>query len=149
MKNNRGVTLMSVMIYVIGMTIVLGVMATLISFFYNNVDVNSINDNSSTQYTKFSSVFVEEINQENNYIIDCKTFGENNDKISYIIFSSGNQYTFMKESGSVYKNSVRICDNIEDCDFSYSLVDSKYFVKVNFITEGLDLSGENAVVYNF
>ena len=33
MRNNSGVTLMSVMIYVIGMTIVLGVMATLVSFF--------------------------------------------------------------------------------------------------------------------
>lgn len=149
MRDNSGVTLMSVMIYVIGMTIVLGLMATLVSFFYNNVDVNSISNNSSTQYTKFSSVFVEEINRENNYIIDCKSLGENNDELSYIIFSSGNQYTFMRESGSVYKNNVRICDGVEECDFSYSFVDSKYFVKVNFRTEGLDLSGENAVVYNF
>lgn len=149
MRNNSGVTLMSVMIYVIGMTIVLGVMATLVSFFYNNIDVNSINNDSSIQYTKFSSVFVEEINRENNYIIDCKTLRENNDKLSYIIFSSGNQYTFMRESASVYKNNVKICDSIEECDFSYSFVDSKYFVKVNFRTDGLDLSGENAVVYNF
>lgn len=146
MKNNRGVTLTSLIIYIIGMAIVIGVISTLTSFFYKNIDVSKINDDSGTQYTKFSSVFLEEINKENNYVIDCKTVVENDKKTSYIIFSTGNQYTF--KNNSIYKNKIKICQNIDDCDFSYSFIDSIYKIKVNFKTKSIDMTGDNAVIYN-
>ena len=146
MKNNRGVTLTSILIYVIGMAIVIGIISSLTSFFYKNIDVSEINDDSATQYTKFSSIFLEEINKENNAVIDCKTTTENGEKISYIIFYTGNQYTF--KNNSIYKNKIKICQNIDDCDFSYSFVDSIYKIKVNFKTKTIDMTGDNAVVYN-
>lgn len=146
MKNNRGVTLTSVIIYIIGMAIVIGIISTLTSFFYKNIDISAINDDSGTQYTKFSSIFLEEINKENNYVIDCKTIVENDKKTSYIIFSDGNQYTF--KNNSIYKNKIKICQNIDDCDFSYSFVDSTYKIKVNFKTKSIDMTGDNAVIYN-
>lgn len=146
MKNNKGVTLTSVIIYVIGMAIVIGTISTLTSFFYNNIEISEINDDSASQYTKFSSIFLEEINKENNSIIDCKTITENNEKVSYIIFYTGNQYTF--KNNSIYKNKNKICQNIEDCDFSYSFEDSVYKIKVNFKTKTIDMTGNSAVVYN-
>ena len=81
--------------------------------------------------------------------MECKTFLENEYKVSYIIFSSGNQYTFKGENKSIYKNNIKICDNVEDCDFSYSFVDSKYMVKVNFKTNSIDMSGDNAITYYY
>lgn len=146
MKNNSGVTLTSVIIYIIGMAIVIGVISTLTSFFYKNIDISEINDDSTTQYTKFSSIFLEETNKENNYVIDCKTVVENDKKTSYIIFSTGNQYTF--KNNSIYKNKIKICQNIDDCDFSYSFVDSIYKIKVNFKNKSIDMTGDNAVIYN-
>ena len=146
MKNNKGVTLTSVIIYVIGMSIVVGIISTLTSFFYKNIDVSKINDDSATQYTKFSSIFLEEINKENNYVIDCKTITEDDKKISYMIFATGNQYTF--KNNSIYKNKIKICQNIDDCEFSYLFVDSIYKIKVNFKTKTIDMTGDNAVVYN-
>lgn len=143
MKNNKGITLTSLIIYVIGMTIMVATIATLTSFFYKNIDIGDIN-NDTTQYTKFSSIFLGEINRKNNSVIDCKSLA---DGVSYIIFSSGNQYTFNEDSKSIYKNNVKICDNVEICDFSYSFEDSKYKVKVSFKTASIDLSGENAVEY--
>lgn len=144
MKNNKGITLTSLIIYVIGMTIMISTVATLTSFFYKNIDIESIN-NDTTQYTKFSSIFSEEINRENNYVIDCKSLKEEE---SYIIFSSGNQYTFNINSKKIYKNNVKICDNVETCDFSYTFIDSKYKIKVNFKTANIDMTGNNAIVYN-
>lgn len=146
MRNNRGTTLTSLIIYVIGMVIVVSIISTLTAFFYKNIDITDINDTTS-QYTKFSSIFLNEINRENNSIVECKTFLENEYKVSYIIFSSGNQYTFKGENKSIYKNNIKICDNVEDCDFSYSFVDSKYMVKVNFKTNSIDMSGDNAITY--
>lgn len=146
MKNNTGITLISLLLYVIGMTIVVGTIATLTSYFYKNINVGDIED-TTTQYTKFSSIFSEDINKKNNSVIDSKTIEENGTKVSYIIFSSGNQYTFKSENKSIYKNNIKICDNVEDCDFSYWFVDSKYSVKVNFKTKKLNMTGDNAVTY--
>lgn len=146
MKNNKGITLTSLIIYVIGMTIVVGIIATLTSFFYKNIDIENINNDTIAEYTKFTSVFTNEINQENNRVIDCKTT-ENEQKISYIIFSSGNQYTFQSSNKSIYKNKIKICENIEDCDFIYNFVDSKYKITVNFKTKDIDMTGNNAMTY--
>lgn len=144
MRDNKGITLTSLIIYVIGMTIMVATIATLTSFFYKNIDIGDINSD-TTQYTKFSSIFSEEINTRNNVIIDCKSLTE---EVSYIIFSSGNQYTFNKNSKAIYKNNVKICDNVETCDFSYTFIDSKYKIKVNFKTASIDMTGDNAIVYN-
>lgn len=142
MKNNRGVTLTSVMIYVLGMTIIIGLVATITSFFYKNINIEDINKD-TTQYTKFSSIFLEEINKQNNNIIDYKEIGQ--DGISYIIFSTGNQYTFMKENNCIYKNKIKICENIESCSFSVTFVDSIYKIKVKLNTE---IIGEQILEYN-
>lgn len=144
MKNNKGITLTSLIIYVTGMMIVVVTIATLTSFFYKNIDAKEIN-NDTTQYTKFSSMMAEEINRGNNSIVDCKALSNG---ISYIIFSSGNQYTFNENSKSIYKGNVKICDNVELCDFSYTYEDSKYKIKIDFKTSNIDMSDNNAIVYN-
>lgn len=144
MKSNKGVTLTSLIIYVIGMTIMVSIIATLTSFFYKNIDIGDINSN-TTQYTKFTSILSEEVNKKNNSVIDCQSL---TDGVSYIVFSSGNQYTFNQESKSVYRNNVKICDNIDTCDFSYTYIDSKYKIKVSFITANIDMTGSNSIVYN-
>ena len=143
MKNNKGITLTSLIVYVIGLTIMVATIATLTSFFYKNIDVGDINSD-TTQYTKFSSIFSEEINMENNTVIDCKSLANG---VSYIVFSTGNQYTFNENSNSIYKNNVKVCDNVELCDFSYTFVDSKYKIKVGFKTANIDMSGEKAIEY--
>lgn len=139
MKSSKGITLTSLIIYIIGMVIMLGTIANLTSFFYKNINIEQINDD-TTQYTKFSSMFLEEINNENNYLIDCKTTTdtESGIKVSYIIFSSGNQYTYTSENNCIYKNNIKICGNVENCDFSYNFADSKYFISVNFKTKVID-----------
>ena len=144
MKTNKGITLISLITYIIGLTIVLALIATLTSFFYKNISAKDINSD-TTQYTKFSSTFLEETNNKKNSVIDCKPI---TDGVSYIIFSSGNQYTFDENSKSIYKNNFKICDNVEICDFSYTFVDSKYKIKVNFKTSSIEMLGDNAIIYN-
>ena len=56
MKNNKGITLTSLIIYVTGMMIVVVTIATLTSFFYKNVNVGNISKD-TTQYTQFSNIF--------------------------------------------------------------------------------------------
>ena len=144
MRNNKGITLISLITYIIGLTIVLALIATLTSFFYKNISAKDINSD-TTQYTKFSSIFIEETNNKKNSVISCQSM---TDGISYIVFSSGNQYTFDENSKSIYKNNFKICNNVEICDFSYTFVDTKYKIKVDFKTSNIEMLGNNAIIYN-
>ncbi len=152
MKNNKGITLTSLIIYIIGMLIVIATIATLTSFFYKNVDINELDKTDTEQFTEFSSVFTKEISQKNNKIIDCKITKDiidgNEYKINYIIFSSGNQYTYKQENNTIYKNNIKICAGVEECNFSYTFINSTYQIKVNFKTKDLDMTNENAITYN-
>lgn len=147
MSDNKGITMTSLIIYVLGMVIAVSIIATLTSFFYKNVNVGNISKD-TTQYTQFSNIFSKEIERKNNKVVDCKTTEEDGNKISYIIFSSGNQYTYKSQNKSVYKNKVRICQNVENCEFSYTFTDSIYSVKVEFKTDIIDMTGNNAITYN-
>ena len=147
MKNNRGITLTSLIIYVIGMVIVVSLIATLTTFFYKNVNVDNISKD-TTQYTKFSNLFLDEINKKDNEIVECKTTEEDVQKISYIIFSDGNQYTYKAENKSIYKNKIKICKDVEECEFSYIYIDSTYQIKINFKTSSVNMTGDNAMVYS-
>ena len=73
MKNNRGITLTSVMIYVIGMVLAIGVIATITSYFYSNVNIESLNSDAATQFTTFSGIFSYEINLLDNKVVNCVT----------------------------------------------------------------------------
>ena len=147
MKDNRGITLTSLIIYVIGMVIVVSLIATLTTFFYKNVNVDNISKD-TTQYTKFSNLFLDEINKKDNDIVECKTTEEDGQKISYIIFSDGNQYTYKAENKSIYKNKIKICKDVEECEFSYIYIDSTYQIKINFKTSSVNMTGDNAMVYS-
>ena len=133
MKGNRGVTLTSLIVYIIGMLIMLATLATLRTFFSKNIDIRAINDD-TIQYSKFASAFSTETNTKDNKVIECRTqIDEKGEKVSYIVFSSGNQYKY------------KICESIQNCEFSFD--NNKNTITVEFKTNSIDLTGDNAVTY--
>ena len=113
MKNQKGVTLISLTIYIIVLLIIITIISILSSYFYKNINLNSVKENLNQQYTKFNSYFVEEINQKDNQIIEI---GQTSTQ-KYLIFSSGNQYTYIPENESIYMNRIKIAKDITDCQF--------------------------------
>ncbi len=138
MQSEKGITLVSVIIYVIAMLIIISVITVLTSYFYQNVDINSVSENLNQQYTRFNTYFTEEVNKKGNKIL---AIGENesttgNDTQKYIVFSSGNQYTYIPANNAIYVNTISIAENIEDCTFEKIKEDNKTKVKVT-------MQGEN------
>lgn len=114
MKSEKGVTLISLIIYVIVMTIVIGIMAILSSFFYKNTkDIRDINP--LTEYTKFNSFFSEEVNFSNIKIVECVNSEDKG--YNYVVFDNGVQFTFIGENKGIYRNQAKICSNIIACEF--------------------------------
>ena len=123
MKSEKGITLISLTVYIIVMTIVVGVVAMITTFFYKNTkgirEVDSI-----TEYTTFNSYFSEEINHSNLKVSVCDSDG------NYIVFNNGVQYTFIPENKGIYRNKVKICRNIDNCKFSEEIKNGKSVITV-------------------
>lgn len=117
MKSEKGVTLISLTIYIIAMTIVIAVVAIISTFFYKNTHKVSSLVDPLTEYTKFNRFFSEEVNQSNRKILDCKE--------NWVAFDSGMQYTFIAENKAIYRNQVKICANVEKCVFEQQIKNGK------------------------
>ena len=144
MKSSKGITLISLITYIVGMVIAVAIISTITTYFSKNVSLSDLK-NTEIEYSKFSSVFTKEIHIKNNKVIECYTQGEGKKKISYIIFSTGNQYTYMAQDKSIFKNKIKICENVEDCEFNYNNL--KHEITVSFKTNSTDLTGENKIKY--
>lgn len=122
MCNNKGITTTSLMIYVIAMLIVIGIIATITSFFYTNV-IN-LEDN-AIEIIKFNMYFLQEIKKENNAIaklaLDSNSTTPNT--LDYITFKTGNTFTY--KNNSIYYNSNKICGNIKNFSLKVSEIDDK------------------------
>lgn len=118
MQGEKGITLISITIYVIVMLIVVSVITVLTSYFYTNVDINSVSEDLNQQYTKFNSYFTEEVNKKGNKLLKIGQIESDTENQNYIIFSSGNQYTYVPQNQGIYRNQVKIAQNITGCTFS-------------------------------
>jgi len=125
MKSCRGVTTTSLIIYVIAMLMVIGIIATINSFFYTNV--MNLEDSSAniSEITKFNMYFLQEVKNDNNTIVNLN---ENS-----IVFSTGNAFTF--QDNSIYYNNIRICENIRNLQFTIEEINNKQVINV-LITVG-------------
>lgn len=133
MQNEKGVTLISVTIYIIVMLIIVAVISVLTSYFYTNIDINAVSEDLNQEYTRFNSYFTEEVNKKGNTIVDI---GET-DTQRYVLFSSGNQYTYIPEQG-IYVNQVKIAKNITDCTFEKGETNGKTTITVTIIGENFN-----------
>ena len=129
MKSQKGITLISLTVYVIVMAIVVGVIAIISTFFYSNINDTNVDINPITEYTKFNSFFSDEINHTNIKILDC---GTTEDGQNYIVFYNGVQYTYIPENQGIYRNQVKIAKGISNCTFTRSVQNGKDVVEVVF-----------------
>ena len=83
MKKENGLTIISIIIYIIALLIVLGVVATLTSYFYKNINIEGESQLTNAQFTKFSGYITEEINQDGVRVVEV---GEN-ENVTYILLT--------------------------------------------------------------
>lgn len=108
-KSQKGITLVSVVVYVIAMTVVIGIIATITIYFYSNVNTLETEYEYTNEISKFNMFFIKETQARKNEIVETANDG------SYIIFSSGNKYIFAGDG--IYRNHVKICNNVESVNF--------------------------------
>ena len=127
--NNKGITLISLTMYVVGITFVIIAVATLTSFFYNNiVDLRDSTD-SLSEFDKFNVAFLKEVKNDEVSVINIEK--------TKITFSNG--VTFQFQDNGIYRNYVKICEQIKDCQFSSTTMGENIFIKV-YLEIGTDFA---------
>lgn len=122
MKSQKGITLISLTIYVIVMAIVIGVIAIVTGVFFKSLQQSNFYTDPIAEYTAFNSFFSEEVNHPGLKILNCED--------NYVAFDNGIVYTFSEENQGIYRNQVKICKDIEECTFSETIKNGKQVVEV-------------------
>ena len=132
MRNNKGITLMSLVLYIAVMVIVIGVMSAILSDFYNNNNTMQEDTEDILEFNKFNTYFLKEI----------KSFGNSVDSIdedgNYILFTSGNSFSF--SNNKIYYNTKEICNGVESVNIAFRKsqndegeeIEDKTIIDINF-----------------
>lgn len=115
MKSQKGITLMSLTIYVIVFTLVIGIVATLTSYFYKNVMSFDETTKSYSEINKFNMYFLQDIKEDGVTILNFIQ-SEDNKNIGITLYNSNNyetyEYKFEENNKAIYRNGKLISKNI-------------------------------------
>ena len=99
MKSNRGVTLTSLVIYIIGLVIIIALMSNFSGYFYKNLSEVTIKQNADEQYSKFLSYITKDANADN--LTYVKSGAEGKDCIIFV-FSDGTEHQYIHQNQIYY-----------------------------------------------
>ncbi len=123
MKQEKGITLTSLIIYMILLTFAISMLAVISDMFFSNTKYITESGKYISEFNKFNMYFIEDVKNNNN------TYEVTNHQI---IFEDGTIYTYYEApDNSIYRNKVKICNNIAYCKFT------KTEQKQNNITKNL------------
>ncbi|MFR7874552.1 MAG: hypothetical protein ACLU33_04910 [Christensenellales bacterium] len=105
-KSDKGITLLALSIYIIAISLILGLLATLNNFFSNNIKVVRDSSKYATSFDKFNSFFVEDVKNSKNAKI------ETNDNNITITFDNGSTYFYKDDDGGLYRGKVKIASSV-------------------------------------
>lgn len=114
LKKEKGITLITLIIYVAAMTLLVAVIANISKSFYKNMSQFSDTNSVEFKVEKFNTFFLKQINTSGVSVTSCT------DK--NILFSDGTQYEYMDEA-IYYKTSdknLKLCDEVKNLKFEYN-----------------------------
>ena len=66
MKNNKGMTVISLIVYVIVLSILIGVVSTIMRYFYINTDETIVKNNTADKYSRVIAYITNDLNSRKN-----------------------------------------------------------------------------------
>ena len=126
MRSERGITLTSLVVYVLGITIIISIITLVSTYFYKNIKIVSGTGKNSEIYTAFNMYFLGDIKKEDIAVTSCT-----GDKI---IFSDGTSYQYLVKR--LYRNGAEILRNIELLNFESKKQGEKEIVTVRIAIPG-------------
>ena len=132
-RNNKGITLIILILYIIVTIIVIGMLTTLSVYFRDNLNKMDVGTVQDVEFDKINLQFLKETKNETN-----KIDMENSDSTT-IVFTNGKVYMYNSTDKAIYlDDNILIADKIEECTFNYVDNNGKQklitSIKINNIT---------------
>ena len=103
LKSEKGITLTTLVVYIIVMLIVVGIMSTISTFFYKNLGIVRDSAKYASEFDKFNSYIVKDVKNNTDFKID--------DNI--ITFEDGTTYVYNAEDEGLYRGKMKIATNVK------------------------------------
>ena len=113
MKSERGITLTSLIIYVVITTITVTAIAAFSSFFVSNMNEVKEQEKYAPEFNKFSMFFIGDV--KNNKTAEVTT--------NQVTFEDGTVYQYRQNEKAIYRNSTKITEKVDS--FSFSLTEEE------------------------
>ena len=139
-KSDKGITLTSLVIYVIVLMIVIGLMSNFLGYIYKNTNKITIKENYEEQYTRFLAYLIKDTNSDQLNFIKIKTDSEN--KYLILRFKDGSQHQYVYSDKNIYylnvsettPKKILLCNNVTDLTMVYS---------TNILQVSMTINGRN------
>lgn len=129
-RNERGITLATLAIYIISLLFALAVLALVTTYFRSNLNDMKEGAIDTAEYDKFNSYFLEEVKRTNNEIKDP----EYETPVDRVSFTSGNRYLYETNDSAVYlvneQEAIKIAEKVESCFFNVTRENEKTVITV-------------------
>ena len=119
MKDQKGITLISLIVYILLMTLIIALLSNITVSFYTSINNFDRESESAVAFSKFNMYFLNDIRRENSKLSETTSNtivivygGEGSEKVSI-------KYSIQDKA--LYRNKVKICDGIND----YKIVSDK------------------------
>lgn len=139
MKSQKGITLTSLVLYIMLVLIVLGILSVITASFQSNLKEINKEGTKSSEIDKFNIYFLQEVKKEGNKV---SAISEN--EISFI---TENKFSY-KENAIYLNDNIKIAENIENCVFSDSLENGKTVISVIIKARGAEERNTEYVLSN-
>jgi len=146
MKSNKGITLISLIIYIIVFMIVITTVATISGYFTKNTDDVVISANSSEQYTRLTTYLTNDLNS-----INYKSINIRGDYID-ITFLDNSSHQYVFNNNKIYYISYKdreidkeltLCNQVTD--YSLAIDEEKSKLKISITIDGITYNNNYSI----
>ena len=128
MKKENGITLVTLIVYLIIVSAILAALTNLSSHIYKNINKLGIENLSAEEFNKFNVNFVKSVKANKN-----ATVTNNNQNVT-IEFDDGTTYNYINGENSIYKNKIKIAKNINCFTAEVKNINNKNVIQVQIGT---------------
>lgn len=125
MKTQKGVTMMSLVIYVASFMMITGIIGYITTYFYNNMKIMDTSIGSSAEYNKFN-LYMSKIVKEKN----CKINKFDKYYITFETDEGKNTFVKPEDNDILYYNKTKLCSNVEKFEIQVDDSTGKKVIKV-------------------
>ena len=123
MKSQKGITMISLVIYVVGFMAITGIVGAITTYFYNNMNVIDSSASSSVEYNKLNVYLLKQVKSPD-VVLEGYTENPhkdlNEENANYITFKlqDGTENTFLHVGNILYFNKIKLCEEVEKFEVS-------------------------------